>query len=373
MIVKESIFWNLVRIVWQKKSVFIISFFASMIITFIITSLMTKTYKASLTFIVNEENTGLNISSLLSDVPFDISGLGTTKSDKYIALLKSRDVRNILIEKFDLWEEYDEEYIEFLYKELDKNIEIIDNLDNTITINCFFKEYPQKALDMVNTLYNELYQYSLVLNHAKSKDYREYMEKSLAETYQTLAVLEDTMKMFQIKSKVISFHNQAEFSFDALGEVEAQNMLYKIEYDFLKSSVSADNPGLIELQNKLQAIKNTKEKMYKEGEEYIIAFEKMPEYGLTYYRLYRDISIQQEILKILLPVVQNARIEEKKETVNIQVINTPYLPQYKTKPKRLTYMIVVTMLLLIFELFYFAMMDSYRKNKVEIDSWVKSG
>lgn len=370
MVVKESIFWNLIRIIWQKKKILIISFFASMIITLIVTTLMSKTYKARLTFIVNEENTGFNISSLISDIPFDIAGLEASKSDKYVALLKSRNVRDVLIEKFNLWEEYDEEYLEFLYKELDKNIEVEDNLDNTVTINCYFKDSPEKALDMLNSLYNELYNYSLELNKAKSKDYREYMEKSLNETFEKVALLEDSLKHFQMKNKIILFDEQAKFSFQALGELEAQNMEYKVEYAFLQSSVSNNNPELQEIKRKLDAVQNLKNNLYKEGEEYIIAFNKMPEYGIKYYRLLRDIGIQQQILKILLPIVQNARIEEQKETVNIQIIDEPFLPQYKVKPKRILYMIVVTMLVLIIELFYFAFMDIFSKNKNQIIDWV---
>jgi len=373
MVVKESIFWNLLRIVWQKKKILIISFFTSMILTFIITSLMSKTYKAGLTFIVNEESSGFNITSLISDLPFDIGGVGSSKGDKYIALLKSRKVRDVLIEKFDLWEEYGSEYIEFLYKDLDGNIEILDNLDNTLTINCYFDDYPEKALDMVNTLYEELYKYSLQLNQEKSKEYREFLENSLNETYATLAQLEDSMKIFQMENNILIFEQQAEFSFKALAELEAQNILYLIQYDYLKNAVAKNSPELKEVKSRIDAIRTTKENLYKNGEDYVMAFDQMPELGLTYFRLFRDITIQQEILKFLLPVVQNARIEEKKETVNIQIIDHPFLPQYKVKPKRLTYMIVITMLLLFFELFYFSLMDAYRKNKSEINSWVTQG
>ena len=104
-----------------------------------------------------------------------------------------------------------------------------------------------------------------------------------------------------------------------------------------------------------------------------MAFDKMPEYGITYFRLSRDIMIQQEILKILLPIVQNARIEEKKQTVNIQLVDPPFIPQYKAKPKRLTYMIIFSMLVGILELFYFSIMDAYKKNQSEINAWINKG
>jgi len=373
MVVQESLFWNLIRIIWQRKKILLISFFVCMICTFIITTLMPKTYKASLTFIVNDESSGFNITSIISDLPFDLGGMGSSKTDKYLALLSSRKIRDILIDEFDLWNEYNVDYIELLYKALDKNIEVVDNLDNTISIKCMFDDSPEKALKMTKRLYEELYNFALELNKQKSKTYREYLERSLKDTYAALARLEDSLKVFQIENRIIKFDDQAEFSFQALAELETQNMIFKIEQSYLKESVSINNPDLIEVKKKLEAIRSTKEKLYNSGEEYIIAFNKMPELGLTYFRLYREIMVQQEILKYLIPIVQNARIEEKKETVNIQIIDEPFLPQYKVKPKRLTYMIIITGLLLMIELFYFALMDAYRKNKSEIDSWVSRG
>ena len=370
MEIKESIFWNLVRILWQKKYVFIITVFSVALITFIITSLMAKTYKATLTFIVNEDQGGLNISSLISDLPFDIGGMGSTNVDKYIAMLKSRRVKDALIKKFDLWKEYGAEYIELLYKEIDNNIEIQDNMDGTITINCYFKRHPEKAAEMVQTMYDELYSFSLELNKEKSKDYREFLEKNLNETYKLLSLYEDSLKDFQIKNKVIQFDEQAKFSFTALAELESKSMLYKIEYDVLKKSVSANNPKLNELEAKYKAIQNKMNYLYKNGEDYVMAFNKMPEYGLIYYRLLRKVTIQQEVLKILFPMVQNSRIEEKKETVNIQIIDPPFIPQYKTKPKRLTYMIIFTFLAVFLEILYFAFNETFQKNKVEIKKWI---
>ncbi len=369
MEIRESIFWNLVRILWQKKIIFIISILGTATLTFIITSLMPKTYKASLTFIVNEDEGGLNVSSLIDDIPLDIGGFKSTNVDKYLAFLNSRKIRDTLIDEFNLWEEYGVDYIEHLYKELNNNINVIDNYDGTVTIECFFKRSPEKAFQMVEKVYNELYKMSLELNQEKSKNYRQYLEKSLDETISKLRLLEDSLKAFQISNRIINFDTQAEYSFTALAGVESQYMQFKIEHDILSNSVNKDNPRLKELKKKIATIDSYKKTLYNDGEDYIIAFNKMPDYGLTYYRLYRDVSIQQTILKFLLPLVHNAKIEENKETVNIQIVDPPFIPQYKYKPKRLVYMIIMVMLIGFIELFYFTLIEAIKKNKKELHSW----
>ena len=371
MELKESIFWNLMRILWKRKKFFTISLLSTAIIVFIITSLMPKTYKGTLTFIVNEDDQGFNIgSSLLNDLPLNFEGFAAINVDKYLALIESRRIRDVLIKEFDLWDEYDEDYIEFVYKELSQNIEIIDNFDGTVTVNCYFKRYPEKAAQMAQKIYDELYILSRELRQEKSRHYREFLEDNLNETLSNLHRLEDSLKAFQIEHKIIKFNEQAEFSFEALAELEAQYMQYNIEYKLLKNTVSSNNPKFKVMEERLKAIQESKELLYKEGEDYIIAFNKMPEYGLTYFRILRDVSIQQEILKILLPIVQNARIEENKQTVNIQIVDPPFIPQYKAKPKRLVYMIIITMLLGIFEVLFFAVYDAYKKNRQEIHDWI---
>jgi len=368
--IQESLFWNLIRILWQRKKIIFISIFGSMLIAFIITSVMPKTYKASLTFIVDEESSGFNITSIISDLPFDLSGVGASKTDKYLALLSSRKIKDQLIEEFDLWNEYKVKYIEELYREIDQNVDVIDNTDNTITISCMFKRSPEKALKITERYYELLYNFALELKKQKSRDYLEYLEKSLKDTYFNLGKYEDSLKIYQIENRIVKFDEQAQFSFQILSELEAQDILLKTEQNFLRQSVSTNNPDLIVVEKKLESIKNTKEKLYSSGEDYIIAFNKMPELGLKYFRLYRHVTIQQEILKYLIPIVQSARIDEKKETINIQIIDKPFLPQYKVKPKRLTYMIVTAIFVFFVEVFYFVLVDAYQKNRTEINALV---
>jgi uncharacterized protein involved in exopolysaccharide biosynthesis len=63
-------------------------------------------------------------------------------------------------------------------------------------------------------------------------------------------------------------------------------------------------------------------------------FQKIPEYGVKYVRLYRDIKLQELLLEFILPQYEQARIQEAKDTPTIQVIDEAVLPIRKSKPKR---------------------------------------
>ena len=56
---------------------------------------------------------------------------------------------------------------------------------------------------------------------------------------------------------------------------------------------------------------------------------------MNFLRLKREVEIQNKILTIILPLYEQAKIEENRNTPSILVLDPPFIPDYKTKPKRL--------------------------------------
>jgi uncharacterized protein involved in exopolysaccharide biosynthesis len=69
-----------------------------------------------------------------------------------------------------------------------------------------------------------------------------------------------------------------------------------------------------------------------------------PQILMSFLRYQREVEIQSKIVSFLLPVYEQAKIEEKRETPTIMVLDKPYIAEKKTKPKRLTMVIVFTFL-----------------------------
>ena len=61
----------------------------------------------------------------------------------------------------------------------------------------------------------------------------------------------------------------------------------------------------------------------------------MPDIAIQYLRNYRDVKIQQEILEIVLPMYEQAKVEEQKSIPTIMVIDKAVPPELKYSPKRL--------------------------------------
>src|SRR5690606_38322601 len=63
-------------------------------------------------------------------------------------------------------------------------------------------------------------------------------------------------------------------------------------------------------------------------------FSKIPEVSLMYLRLFRDIEIQAKIMEFVLPMYEQAKVEEQKSIPTLIVIDHAVPPQLKYSPKK---------------------------------------
>ncbi|HEY4643176.1 MAG TPA: GNVR domain-containing protein [Bacteroidota bacterium] len=81
----------------------------------------------------------------------------------------------------------------------------------------------------------------------------------------------------------------------------------------------------------------------KKAEDDLQAFQKkygiyslpVPELGLGYLRLYREVEIQTKLLEILLPIYEQAKIQERKDTPTVLVLDRAVPPPKPAKPRKL--------------------------------------
>jgi len=64
-------------------------------------------------------------------------------------------------------------------------------------------------------------------------------------------------------------------------------------------------------------------------------FDKAPEIGIQYLRKYREVEIQSKLLELLLPLFEQAKIEEQRNTPSVIVLDTAVPATKPSKPKRL--------------------------------------
>jgi uncharacterized protein involved in exopolysaccharide biosynthesis len=114
----------------------------------------------------------------LGGVAGDLAGL-KDPSQRYIAYLKSDELRNIIIQKYDLQKHYDKDNLFYTRKKLNRNLEIgSDKQSGLITIE--FDDYDRKfAAELANGIVAELRIFVGKLDLQEAQNRRAFLEEQI--------------------------------------------------------------------------------------------------------------------------------------------------------------------------------------------------
>jgi tyrosine-protein kinase Etk/Wzc len=256
--------------------------------------------------------------------------------------LKSGRVTGAMIDKFDLTHIYQtsgSSYVgERTAKELLDNTEIIAQDEGNLTISVYDKD-PQRAANMANYLVELLNNTNSELQVQNAKGNREFIEQRYQKNLADLRAAEDAMKAFQIKYGVVAVPEQTEATIKAGAEMYGKLAGKEIELDVLKRTASESHPGVVAAEVEVQEIKKKLRDMNSgsltagDDMNVLVPYKNAPELGAQYIRLYRNVQIQNKILEFIVPLYEQAKVEEQRNTPSVVVLDRASVPERKAKPK----------------------------------------
>lgn len=324
----------------------------------VILLLLPKWYQSSATFVVKQEST-VNIGEVVSNA-INI-GMGYQTGDvtsQYLAYLQSRRILDQIIARFNLEEVYEVKYRDDVYSTLLDNCSFTDNEDGTITISCMYKEDPVKASEMANAFYDYLYNLTLEIEQKNATDYREYIAENTLLAQKSLRSLEEEFKNFQKKYGIYSVEDQIRVAVENLASMELEKVKIEIEYNYLANRYSdRERPEVMDLKLKLRSINEKIEQMKSDKNYMQLAMIDIPEKSMHYLRYYRDILVQEKIVEFLTLKLEQAKLEERKTTANIFLLDKATPSEKKAWPPRTTYFLITMFFSGILSLLYFRLKD----------------
>jgi len=304
----------------------------------------------------DDEGTG-GIASLMkgfSNLPVNLGGLKKTSAiDLYITIIYSRSTANKLIKKFDLYKEYNLKSWEKTIKVLHKNISTEETQEKAFLVTVRASS-PQKSADMTNYLVQLLNESIIELNIKKSRENRIFLETRFSEIKTNLRIAEDSMKLFQKKTKVFEAENQTKATIEVYSKMESELALKQIELAVMNKLWGESAPqvrqaeiSVKEFSDKLNEIKSGKK-----DNSFLIPFNNLSDKVMEYFRLYRDVEINNTMLKFIVPLYEQARFDEQKEVPVLQVIDRATPPEKRASPKRTIMAAVITLIILSLTLIF---------------------
>ncbi len=335
-------------ILYKWKKILIINLLIVSAITVTIVLLLPNKYKATATIMIPPDTQSafggltslLSGKSSISSMGAKLFGVAGTSEDVLLGILNSRTALTDVINKFNLIDYYEisENNYDKTIKAFRKDLSADPNEFGMIEISVINKD-PKVAASISNYFVALIDSMNIVLNIERAKNNRIFIEQRYLKNLQDLRVAEDSLFHFQRKFGIVSVPDQLEGTFKAAAEIETQLTRKEIEAFFLKQQYGENSPQyniaqqeVNLLKKKVQELKNSSDLTSKSNILY--AFKDMPNIAISYLRIFREVEIQQAILEFVMPMYEQAKVEEQKSVPTVMVIDKAVPPQLKDSPKR---------------------------------------
>lgn len=275
--------------------------------------------------------------------PFSIGGKSAKELAIYEDILKSRRCIEPLIDKFELMKDDEYRFKEDAIKDfIDNNLVIeLAKLSGIMEIGVYYKD-PVIAKEMVEFLLLQLDRINIEMNVLNAKNNRIFIENRYFKAREDLVKAEDSLKAFQLVYGIAP-DLQIKASAQSVFTLEAELKAEEVKLDVIRKILSSDQPEVKLQEAKVSSLRDKISSINTSTDlNDFLRLGNSPQIAISFLRLQRELEIQQKILTFLLPLYEQAKIEEKRETPTILILDSPNIAERKSKPKRLTMVILLT-------------------------------
>ena len=278
-------------------------------------------------------------------------------SDLLAGVLSSRTVADALIQKSDLRKVYRARRIEDTRKELEGHTGIlVDRKNQIITISVTDKS-PQRAAAMAQAYVEELNRTVAEVSTSSARRERIFLEGRLQAVQQDLEAAEKEFSQFMTKNTAIDIKEHGRAMVGAAAILQGQYTAARLELEGLRQHYPDSDVRARSLQARVAALENQLAKVggkdesasrekATQGDALYPWIRNLPLLGVAYADLYRRTKIQETLFDVLTQEYELARAQEAKGIPTVKVLDPPNLPEKKSFPPRLLFMLLGTVLAL---------------------------
>ncbi len=318
------------------------AFLTGAVVALVYALLLPNWYRSDASFLPPQGNSGLlervtgGLSTTLKS--FGIAGLGGEgEGYSYIAILESRRMGETLVKEFDLTKVYDiaDGSMEKTLKALENNSEFSYEEDGRVVISVWDTD-AKRAAAIADAYFTHLNEISTELNSKEARNNRAFVALQYNGIRDSLAKLENQFAAFQKRTKIFSLEEQTKATISAAGELYAQLKAQEVYLGMLETNLRPDDA---EVRRQRALVEGLRKQVPGLGDNELTGLlgqkgTDLPEEGLAYLRLYRDIEILSKMQAFLLPMYQQSIIEEQKKMHVLVPLDPARPPERKDRPKR---------------------------------------
>ena len=366
---------KLIKMVWAHKSfIFSATLAVTALTVVLVFFILDPIYQSTGTIKTTSKSSGLTgMIGGTGSIPGigDLGDLtGSSSSAKELTLfeniLTSRNNIEQVLTKFKLNDEWKFNFTQEAVKNFRDEIMVIskDKIAGTMDISVYDKN-PQRSKEIIDFLIEQLNKIYADLYVQNAKNNRQFIESRVSIIKDDLKKAEDSLKIYQqdygVAPDVI-----AKYATTAELQLETEIKQEEIKLDLLRKILTPDQSDIriqedkiVLLKNQLSEIKNSPDNKSN------LRLKNTPDIIMNYFRLSRNLEIQNKLLIYIVPLFEQAKIDENKDTPTVLVLDPPFVPEKKVKPKRMT-LIIMSLFGTFFMLSFLTIFyETYIKNLIK--------
>jgi len=337
---KEANLWDYLMVLARWRRMIGLNFIGVCLLVVLISLFLPKWYTATTSILPPQgEGGGLSLPSGLGTLASLSGGLSlpgaTTPSDVFAAILKSRSVAERVIRKNGLLKIYRTKDLQGAMQTLYSHTNIDVSPEGIIRIKVTEKD-PRLAARVANSLVKALDGVNREKSTSRAKSARVFIEGRLDSTKAELKRAEERLKRFQEVHKAISLSDQTKAAIEKAADLRAEKALLEIKLGVLRQSMGGTHPQIQRLRTQInEYAKQLRKIEFGDGEDdFLLPFSQVPSFALELARSTRDLKVEEGIFELLTQQYEQAKIQEKRDTPTVQVLDEAIPPIRKSKPKR---------------------------------------
>ena len=339
------------------------------VLAVVISLLLPNWYRASTRLLLPEDSSGGIASVLAGDLSSAARSLLGGGGDyiRYLAILSSRTTLESVINRFDLIQVYEvadnKTPLNDAMDLLGENIDfVVDNEYEFLSVEVYDRD-PQRAADMANFFVHELNRINGELSALTAGTLRGYVEQRYAEAQSMRAALLDSLKTFQQRYGVFDLQAQTEAYFSQLADLRVNAIQLEIQYEALRERLGPNNAQVQGLRGAVEAAERKYRAALAGREEVLpIPQNEVPTAVRQYADFTMERTIQERILELVAPMLEQARFEEQREKEAVQVLDVAVPPVEKARPHRAIICIMATLSAFILSILFVLANEWWRQN-----------
>jgi uncharacterized protein involved in exopolysaccharide biosynthesis len=347
---------NLLRL-WRHRGFIWNVVWITAVLSLIVAFVIPKRYQSTARLVPGENSNTSTMAGLLNKVSGGTSASGLsldaagvlgvkTPGAFYVEVLRSRTVRDSLINRFDLRTHYGKRYYQDARKRLDKATDIEEDKKSgviTLSVTDWDRDMAQK---MVEAYIEEMNRLAAELNTSAAHRERQFLEDRLKSAKKELD--RDSLELSQFSSKhsMMDVQQQSKSMMDAAARLQGELIFTESELKGLQEIYSDDNVRVRALKARVAELQGQLKKMVGDYTDPSLASQSgvgmapypsmrtLPALGYYYLDLYRRAKIQETLYEFLTQQYELARVQEAKELPIVRVMDDGSYPEKKVSPIR---------------------------------------